>query len=353
MENLIEYKPFSKINLADNFFDSLKGDYKEFELWFNKKSLDNSFAYVLEINNKIQAFLYLKVEEETITDVTPNLPKALRVKVGTFKVNPHGTRLGERFIKKILDYTISKSARQIYLTIFEKHQALINLLEKYGFLYVANKATPNGVEKVYLKELDKLHDDIILDYPLFKKDSKKYLLSIYPEFHTRLFPDSILNNEQFHVIEDVSYTNSIHKIYVCAMDVSNLRKGDILVIYRTKAQNDPGAAFHRSVVTSICIVEDVRKKNDFNSFADYLSYCQPFSVFNSHELLEWYNKKTIFTIKMTYNAALQKRITRGNLLTNMGFSDGHRWGFFEITDEQFDNILKLGKVDGSLIINQT
>lgn len=351
MENLIELKPFSKINLADSFFDSLKNDYKEFETWFNKKSFDNSLAYILEKDNQIEAFLYLKVEDDYILDVVPNLPKAIRIKVGTFKVNPHRTRLGERFIKKIFDYTITKSAKQIYVTIFEKHQILISLFEKYGFVHVANKNSQNGTEKVLLKDFQIVRNDLFLDYPRFKINSKKYLLSIYPEFHTRLFPDSILNNEKFHVIEDVSHTNSIHKVYICAMDVSNLQKGDILIIYRTKAKDDIGSAFHRSVVTTICVVEEVKTKHNFNSFADYLSYCQQFSVFNQNELLEWYNKKTIFTVKLTYNAALQKRLTRGNLLTNMGFSDGHRWSFFEINDNQFNQIIKEGKVDESLIIN--
>ena len=61
------------------------------------------------------------------------------------------------------------------------------------------------------------------------------------------------------------------------MDVSQLRRGDIIVIYRTKDDKIP--AHYRSVVTSICVVEEVRTKKDFKSFAEYLSYCQPYSVF--------------------------------------------------------------------------
>ena len=46
----------------------------------------------------------------------------------------------------------------------------------------------------------------------------RYVLSINPEYHTKLFPDSILTNElKYDLIQDVSETNSIYKIYVCWM----------------------------------------------------------------------------------------------------------------------------------------
>nr|DAZ36898.1 MAG TPA: hypothetical protein [Caudoviricetes sp.] len=49
-----------------------------------------------------------------------------------------------------------------------------------------------------------------------------------------MFPDSILTTEDKNIIKDVSYTNSIHKIYICSMDaVQKLKYGDIVVLYRT------------------------------------------------------------------------------------------------------------------------
>ena len=48
-----------------------------------------------------------------------------------------------------------------------------------------------------------------------------------------MFPDSILVTEDKSIITDVSYKNSIHKIYVCRMDgIEYLKQGDILVLYR-------------------------------------------------------------------------------------------------------------------------
>ena len=44
---------------------------------------------------------------------------------------------------------------------------------------------------------DHLTGDLLSDYPYInnRNNENKYLLSIYPTFHTRLFPDSKLVNE--------------------------------------------------------------------------------------------------------------------------------------------------------------
>ncbi|WP_435966701.1 hypothetical protein [Raoultella ornithinolytica] len=72
------------------------------------------------------------------------------------------------------------------------------------------------------------------NYPMIKMQERNFLLGIYPKWHTRLFPESILRNENESIIEDVSHTNSIHKVYLTKMHgVPQLRAGDNLLIYRT------------------------------------------------------------------------------------------------------------------------
>lgn len=44
----------------------------------------------------------MKNEDEALLDITPNMPEAKRLKVGTFKIDAHNTKLGERFVKKLL-----------------------------------------------------------------------------------------------------------------------------------------------------------------------------------------------------------------------------------------------------------
>ena len=53
------------------------------------------------------------------------------------------------------------------------------------------------IELVLIKNMKVLTGDVLKDYPLLTtKDKRKFLLSIYPKYHTKMFPDSILQNEE-------------------------------------------------------------------------------------------------------------------------------------------------------------
>jgi len=200
----IKYECLSNIKLQDPFFGSLKEDYRGFVKWFMKKSDEGEAAFTFYIHNNLNALLFLKVEDEELIDITPLLPKKRRLKVGTFKVDAHGTKLGERFIKKIFDVATENGIKEVYVTIFSKHLGLISLLTTFGFYKHGIKSTPDGIEDVYIKRFDHLVGDILLDYPIVKfTDVKKYVLSIYPKFHTQLFPESILNNENYDLLNDL------------------------------------------------------------------------------------------------------------------------------------------------------
>jgi len=347
----IESKYFKNININDDFFTSLKTDYKKFIDWFDKKSCENKYAFTLYEDNKLMAFLYLKLEADTDENISPQLEVKKRLKVGTFKIDAHGTKLGERFIKKIFDIAVSKKIDEIYITIFDKHKGLINLLETFGFYKHGTKKTSNGTELVFIKIISKLKDNILKDYPIVQTEHKnKFVLSIMPKFHTMLFSDSILNNESVDILKDTSYTNSIHKIYICAMQgVQNFNNGDLVLIYRTSDRK--GSARYRSVVTSICVIEEVLNINSFDKEEEFLKYCEPHSIFTVDELKDFYRiKKYPFIIKMTYNIAFKKRVTNGQLKDDFGISPDY-WGVFSVTDKQFSQIIKAGEVDESIIVN--
>lgn len=354
MDETIVYSPFADINLSDSFFDTLKADYEGFSEWFNRKAAQGARAYVQQTAAGIQAFLYLKDESnQVVTDVEPNLPACKRLKVGTFKIDAHNTKLGERFVKKIMDEAIGGGYDEVYVTIFprERQEPLIHLVEKYGFEKVGMK----GEENVYVKDMKRITDNLLHNYPLINTaNNRKFVLGIKPEFHTRLFPDSILNNERINkaeLVRDVSHTNSIHKIYICYMrGVENLRKGDLIVIYRQT--DEDGRAFYRSVLTSICQVEEVRTKASFHDYAEYYDYCRKYSVFTETEQRRLYNYSApVKVIKMTYNAALTKRITNGCMQTELGIHPSY-WGFFQLSDAQFNAILRKGEINEGLIVNQ-
>lgn len=343
---------FSAIDLRDQFFDSLKQDYSEFSDWFIRKR--DNYAYVFFGNDgNLDGFLYLKEEHEELRDIVPARPQARRIKVGTFKVNPHGTRLGERFLKKIFDHALECRVSEIYVTIFERHAYLIQLFERYGFRYVANKISANGTERVYVRTLFQPTGDVINDYPLIPiRANRHFLLAVYPEWHTRLLPDSMLVGEDASIVQDVSHSNSIHKIYLAAMaGIEQLQQGDTLVIYRTG--DGQGSAYYRSVVTSICVVESLVHISNFPTFADFHRYCASYSVFSEDELQQFYYRRRYpWVIRFTYNLALRRRPNRKALIEEVGLNAGAYWGFMPLTTQQLHRIFILAAEHESPIVYQ-
>ena len=353
----LQVRRFSDIDLKDLFFDSSRESYPEFDDWYNKKAAAGATAYCYYIDDELKDFLYLKIEEEELSDIVPVLPAKKRLKVGTFKVdndNRHTTR-GERFMKKIMDMAIAEDVEEIYVTLFptDELQGLIRMFEKFGFSHVADKPHDGGnVEYVLVKDMASHANDFKLDYPFVKKaGTNKYVLSIVPEYHTQLFPDSILTNEQkYDLIQDVSETNSIYKIYICWMQgARKLKPGDKLVIYRIT--DDKGKAYYRSVCTSVCTVCEVKASEDFENEDAFVKYTNRYSVFKEYELRRWYKYKNNFiVIKMMYNIAFNKKVINKVMKEQVGLNPKY-WGFFKLTDAQFDKLLELGEIDERYIIN--
>lgn len=242
--------------------------------------------------------------------------------------------------------------KEIYVTVFPKHVNLIELFKRYGFQFYGIKTTDSGEEHVYLKNMSKDHGNVTLNYPRFKKTSNIYLLGIYPEFHTRLFGDSILRTEDPNEqLRDVSYTNSIHKVYICGMqNIEYLKQGDILVIYRT-AEEGKKAAFN-SVASSVCVVEQYQNIREYESVEKFINEIGAYSIFTNEELQNFYqHKRYPNIIKMLYNIPLPKRITMQSLMQDCRVPYHGYWGFKNLTKEQFSSILRYGGVDDNFIIH--
>ncbi|WP_319558305.1 hypothetical protein [Thiomicrorhabdus sp.] len=352
----LQYIPFSHVNLQDHFFDSLRNGYGQtgFNSWYEKKAQQGTHAYVL-YNDKqeIDVFLYLKVENknEDYSNIHPPFLPKRRLKVGTLKANPHGTKLGERIIKKIMDHALEEGVDEIYITVFSKtHPDLVRLLSRFGFTRWGDQ-TDTG-ECIYIKKLPTVTGSRYRDYPAINLEGARFwVLAIYPEFHTRMFPDSILNNESYDLLRDTAESNTVSKIYLAKMDcITHMSPGDVVLIYRTGDGLAP--ARFRAVVTSICVVEEIRDIAQFSSEEMFMKYCHKGSVFTDKELQYFYRtKKYPNIIKMTYNLALKKRVTNGTLIDQVGLNPNY-WGCFHITSLQLQSILHLGQANERLLMNK-
>lgn len=149
------------INLEDEFFSSLKADYKDYEKWFKTKQKEGKQAYISKNKEgQITSFLMLKQENENENysffekPFNPNK----RLKISTFKVLDTGKNIGDFFVKLAIKEAMSRNIDEIYITTFEKQKALILLLEHYGFKFYTYKNTElnnNKIKKeaIYVKSL--------------------------------------------------------------------------------------------------------------------------------------------------------------------------------------------------------
>ena len=73
-------------------------------------------------------------------------------------------------------------------------------------------------------------------------------------------------------------------------------------------------------------------------------------MFDKSNLRYWYNRGYCRAIKFTYNIALNKRITRHDLIEEVGLDRNEYWGFFELSDSEFWEIVRRGDVDSDYFI---
>ncbi len=348
---------FGNIDLSDDFFASFKEDYPGYEKWFNKKA--DEPVYVCLSEGKPIALLNLKVEgkSEDYTDMDPLLPPKKRLKIGSFKVTLNGFRLGERFLKIVFDNALRLKVDEIYVTIFNRRieqQRLINLLEEYGFSEYGIKKGSGGDELVYVRSCERSVNRSTpkLTFPFFSTEGRVFIVPIYPEYHTELFPDSILRTESpTDFVENEPYRNAISKVYISRSIERELHSGDVIIFYRTA---DKWPAYHHSVVTTIGVVESVT--DNIPSQADFIRLCRKRSVFTDAQLSAHWNRSTRnrpFIVDFLYVYSLPKRINLQKLI-EMGviasINDAPR-GFTQISIKNLKDILKESQADENLAVD--
>ncbi len=326
----IEYIPVYKLNLEDPFFDSLKKEYKDFHEWWAKISREGRKAWAYFYNkNKIGALLILKIENEPV-DCSPPLPKNRRLKICTFKVDFLGYKIGELFIKIAVMFAIRNNLDEIYLTHYTKTEDhLVNLISKFGFEKYGQK--PNN-EDVYFKRLTIINKkfsprdpfEIALKiFPSFYDgpNVQKIIVPIRPTYHDRLFIefkswlDSKTGIKQLNLFDidkiekiPVIPGNAIIKAYLCHTPKRKLKKGDVLLFYRSQDVQ---------AITNIGVLEEIYTIKDFESAVSIIGKR---SVYSFEEIKEIVKRPTIILIfrhhfyfpkPIPYSFLIEKNILKG------------------------------------------
>lgn len=351
--DLIEYKAlavekvyFGNVDVNDSFFDSFRNAYDRFDRWFARKCDEE--AYICRSDDgKILGFLYLKTEgtSENYFDIEPPFPPKRRLKVGTFKVESTGFRLGERFVKIIFDNALQRKVDEIYVTLFTDRGELValeELLYRWGFIFYGIKRNGEKEEKVLVKHLHIMLDDATpkLNYPNISHSCNKFILPIMPQYHTTLLPDSQLNSEnRIDFLGREPHRYALQKVYISWASTNGAKPGDLILFYRMGAYGENKK--YKSVVSTIAIVDEIIE--NICSEDELLSLCQNRSVFTVDELKEFWSKHryNLKILKFIFVKSLTKRLTLGYLWEHdIIAAPGGPRPFTAITDAQFDMIVQ-------------
>ena len=292
-------------------------------------------------------------EDEDYSNISPSFSRKKRLKIGTFKVALNGFRLGERFVKIVFDNALRIGIEEIYVTTFTnriEQQRLVNLLRDYGFVLHGYKARDSQKEEVYVRCFTRVANRTSpsLTCPFFSTAGTAFIVPIYPQYHTELFPDSILRNESpDDFVENEPHRNAIRKVYISRSIERNLRSGDVIVFYRT-------GGFYESVVTTVGIVEstvtNIPNENDF------IRLCRKRSVFSDQDLSKQWNysrHNRPFIVNFLYAYSFPKRVNMKRLIEIGVISDidSAPRGFEPITPQNFRDILRECKADESIAVD--
>lgn len=350
---LVEYKMlavqkicFGNVNIDDVFFDSFRAYYPEFDRWFARKCDEEAYICRNDLG-EILGFLYLKIEreDENYSDIAPPFKPLRRLKIGTFKVESTGFRLGERFVKIIFDNAMQCGIDEIYITLFNDSPelaALVSLLMSWGFTEYGTKKLGEKYEKVFIKKLREYDNKNGLkwNFPNIHFNVNKFILPIYPQYHTSLLPDSKLNNENnVDFLGSEPHKYALLKAYITWAELNGVKPGDLILFYRIGPADSNKK--YTSVLTSLAIVEQIN--GDIKSEEELFKTCQNRSVFSAEELHEFWIKHCshIKVIRFIFVKSLTKRLTLEYLWNShiITAPSGPR-PFTQLNDSQYLEIMR-------------
>jgi hypothetical protein len=292
---IIERKAY-EIDKSHSIFASLRADYPDFDVWFDKCRKQHRECWVLELDGDIAGLIIRKNETHADAGTDGLGPKI--IKICTFKVRDEflGEKYGELLLKQVLWFAQHNRYDLAYVTAFSKQAFLIDLLFAYGFK--RTKTLANGelmLEKTFVNgPLPAVSVDVLgfdrEHYPRFLDGSgvRKFCIPIQPDYHRRLFPEVAFGVE-LPLFPSSSFTpmlahgsartpgNTIRKVYLCRAKITRLRPGDLVFFYMSK---DEAYAASQSI-TTVGVVEQV---GNVTSAEELIKQTAKRSVFSAEDL---------------------------------------------------------------------
>ena len=318
-----------EIDKKQSFFDSLRQAYDGFNRWYQNCAEQQRKCWCIEDDKgNVAAICIYKLENDTSLTNDGKIVKGSILKLCTFKVEAQarGKKLGERLLYIAFDYCVKNDIDWVYLHTFEQ-KTLVSLCEDYGFYNLGKyKHDDVYIKPMRLKNenLDSL-DSLIRYYPYFQDDDavQKFIVPIRPKYHEDLFPDfSNLKGSLFESDQNLysCQGNTIKKAYLCHSKIKTIKKGDVLMFYRSH---------DRKSIQCMGIVEEV-------FFSEYIDEVFPViskrTVYTYADLIEILKQKTL--VILFRFIALDKEIPLKSIVS--AGIEGNIQSIRKISNEQYN-----------------
>jgi len=320
--------------LKNQFFNSLRDGYPQFDEWFRNKARENRRAWVYRTEHGTPAALCIYAEQvdQNINDADEHL-LGRALKLCTFKVGEtvRGRKIGELFLKAAFRYAAVNSCGYIFTHANPvEHDYLINMLHDFGF---EDRGTYTG-DLVLVKQHPEIapeesaaapFDYLRKFFPHFRSDNaiQKFLVPIQPIFHTVLFPDGSRQEQLFGTAGNIG--NAIKLAYLCHAKIKTIHPGDILLFYRTMDEQS---------ITSIGIAEHFEASNDAARIASLVRRRTVYTMTQVEKMVEQTTKVILFRlVKHLPNPVTYDRLRREQIIT------GPIQSIQKISDVNFSKIL--------------
>lgn len=295
------------LDINDSIFDKLKRDYVGFEKWFEdkQKAKRECLSYYKSDDSLGAVLIYKPNEYEEIELTDKTLPYKNRLKIATMVVTFEGYKIGEFFLKWIINYSLSNNIEELYLTHFVEgpDDSLVYLIEEYGFVLEGNNSKGEAIytksinreecEKHISEEIDEKSPIELAKkyYPYFYDgpEVKKFIVPIIPEYHERLF---LSKSQQSSLTNDIAVSrNSLKKAYL-SRTRTKINVGDILLFYQTHANQG---------ISEIGIVESSYKDLSFENIIETVGKRSVYSQEELKEYEEGHNSVLLFIHSLEFN----------------------------------------------------
>ena len=258
-----------------------------------------------------------------------------------------GYKIGELFIKLAIGYALLNNINEIYLTHFiNQKDELISLIDEYGFKHISDKGEEKK-EAVFMKRLVLPIDEIKTFsaheisnggiYPMYFDGQRvnKYIVPIRPEYHVRLYTDAPYRQTTIeeHQGDLIVEGNTIKKAYLCHPRTKKIKKGDLLLFYRSHDQH---------AITSLGVVDSIMY--DLTDPKEVQKHVGKRTVYSKNEIIEM-TKKPVTVILFRHHFHFARPFTYSELIKE-GILFGPPQSISTISHENYRLIKKRSGIDG-------